>query len=522
MVAVDANASSNNSDDLPLPELRYLPLAAQEKRALCEFLKLVDTDTRITCYGDIAETLSDLLEAPPLHPATSRQWVRARKLIRKLHSCDKKLRRWIRPGLQPLSGSFDTYPVLGCLLYRPGDSHKAQIRILKRIVLTAVFRREAGAMIPSEVLRLAADEIRRASPSASDRASAIRYLPVPDESSPPLLPMVVAIQGQLTQMAKSGQAYRCLKAIQTLALAVLGSPDRPANARATQVPPEDLARVAGSVFIRDEIEPAEHSDEEPAEDVENITVFVEPESDPRAELSNRGFVASARASRYWLTRAQTGVLWDPGRINPTELPLLRSYLSGLARRVEAGDSRADVALATALLAATGLDLGAIARRSLGSNGDITPSGEYRRALPALANGFSPSGREDDNYLHGYTESLSFKLPKVVARLIELLATPERQTPVKLEAFFPEEGRARLSELIGKDLRNAVSQRLTYRHLRTALRHEIYSQTGDPLITYLIAGHTEQTSPVRLYYSAVPISRLQTLQNRAITRLFGDP
>lgn len=522
MVAVDANAPSNDSDDLPLPELRYLPLAAQEKRALCEFLKLLDTDTRITCYGDIAETLSDLLEAPPLHPATSRQWVRARKLIHKLHSCDKKLGRWRGPGLQPLAGRFDNYPVLSCLLYRPGDSHKAQIRILKRIVLTAVFRREAGAMIPFEVLRAAADEIRRASPAASDRASAIRNLPVPDESSSPLLPMLAAIQGQLTQMSTGGQAYRCLKAIQTLALAVLYSPNRPASARAPQVPPEDLARVVGSVFIRDEIEPAEDSDEESAEDVENATVFVEPESDPGTELSNRGFVASARASRYWLTRAQTGVLWDPGRINPTELPLLRSYLAGLARRVEAGDGRADVALATALIAATGLDLSAIARRSLGSNGDITRSGEYRRALPALANGFSPSGRENDNYLHGHTESVSFRLPKVVARLIELVAPPEPQTAIMVETLFSDEIRAQLSELIGKELRNAVSQRLTYRHLRTALRHEVYSQTGDPLITYLIAGHTEQTSPVRLYYSAVPISRLQALQNRAITRLFGDP
>ena len=522
MASARAQKSSPLAPRQPLAGLLPLPLDPQVKLALSDILIALDADDRVTCYWDIAQHLHDLFEQPPMHSALKRPWGEARKLVRKLYDLSPQLPRWAGKHNQPLWGEYEEYPVLGCLLFTPDPKHAEKIQVFKLMVLTAAMLTRQGGTIDRGVLVAGADEVRRASPAASDRATAIRQLSAPDLRITPLLALLASIQQYLPTTSEGSQARRCLNAIQKLGLAVLSARLPRRSPLGQKVEAEELANVEGGVFAGLEPTFAEDEDEDGSGDVEPRTVFEEQPVEPGGELSNRGFNGAAQTSRYWLVRAQSGGLWDRGRINPIEMPKLRNYLAGLAKRAKAGLVTPAVALLTALVAATGVDVKAILAFELGPDGDVTWTGQYRRRLPPPEGAFVPKDPVKAYFASGHVFEIMFELPRVCGDLLKLVRPSSQPTSIALGSLIglSDEGSPSLPQAIGKELHNQISPRLTYRHLRTALRHEVYVKTQDPLMAYLVAGQSHQTPPVRLYYTALSIDSVLAIQRAAIEGLFG--
>jgi len=508
-----------------------LPVALRNSSELIDLLYAMGMRPRDSGYLDLLDKVRPLIVKPVDLPATlKREWFKARKLLDTLAEHRDQLTPMFGHGLDALEGQVTDRPLLSCLLQSPGKDQEEQIWLLQQILIAGILLHREGR-IGERILTGAAAQIRLAARTMGDQRDIVKLLPAGTFGTDSIIEMLknaTRLKGTheekkegKEQSASVRAQLRFLTGIQKLTRAVLSAAhphDRQHRPKPVEL--EDTDDKVGSILAEQSVSATEHTD-----DIEETLRFRVAAAEPGGELSEAGVRAAATLSRYWLAQAQTGFVWDRRRINPMEFPRLQAFLGALPDLTDSGRFTPAEALVTALVASLGRDAEEILALQIGQNAELSLTGMLRRQVPSPDEAYEPPPEAHDSFRAGHAVEMSFELPDAVKQLLgRALGTPEPQGPITIGTLCHLDGSnvTPLRETIGNALRERVSPRLEHRHLNTVLRHETFSATRDPLLTYLITGRPRQLPPVGLYYTAVNVESVKRIHRTITHRLFGGP
>jgi len=424
------------------------------------------------------------------------------------------------------------YPVVMCIQRgiqsRGNDRLGQQVLRLKQLLLAGSMLRE-HKLSDTECVDKAAQEIRLACDCTIPRVNLLKKFPDRSFGLNYLYELTATIASLSKGRTSDNVSQNFLRVIRRLTETVLleGHLLKAKKIRKSAAVENALSPL-GKVEIS-----IDDSSQSIAGDAEPVDMLKEPVTEPGGELSKKAFKATGLQTLYFLAQVESGVLWQRGRISPLEWPDFQKLLRSLPALIGHDGLTANEALMTGLVASTGLDPEDLLPLKLGDGGDISWAGTYKRQIPFPESAFDPFDAQEEArelYQSDPVNEVILSLPDPIQALLKTASQTAPQQTLTIGDLFgltpnqpgqSEKTVRRLRKVMGVLLRTHVNRRLTYRHLRTVLRHATYEQAHDALFVYLLAARPKLAPPVQMYYAGVTVARLKEVHQAVMRLLFGS-
>lgn len=200
--------------------------------------------------------------------------------------------------------------------------------------------------------------------------------------------------------------------------------------------------------------------------------------------------------------------------HPTSLfnPIERHWLTNAILHPEEFDSDHKTALIVALSICTGIEYRDIQNLSIGGDGDITPSGLYKRKIPVAKNAIKPEKgkkylyKNHISYLKG-DASIYLPLPNIVTTKVADV-TNKALGKTKIKHLFNDSLSAnhQVKSFIGA-INTQYGQRFITNRISCQLKQYVKSKKNDPCLSFVLFGHQQQRAPSAYYYRSMELDQI---------------